>query len=766
MSRQGIERLRKGLKQGFQLNGLTFTMLGVVIVVFTLVNSLTFWHLNQELRRNIGAEIIYRSRVASEAVAHFFAGNIHSVLLLDKYKPVLDYLRESHNSEEAKINPNRTLVRDMFQAIDEAYLAQGNLRDENGGLRVLALAWLASFEGNFCLSTQELLGEHTQPTPWNTKARDWYPLVENNDKVVFSDTYIDFEFHLPCISIIKKVYGTDEQGQPVAYGVVGFDLFLSAIAEIVQNTSVGSQGMTILTDGNQVVIYHPLIPFEPGKTLRQLGGGYEQVAALLDGSEHGSSLIVIEGEPYYVGFSRISIPDTNWFVFSLEPQSVAEETVANSFHVMLLVGLVDIVLFAFPIMMLMRSERLQNAVLRKAKIAAESASRAKSEFLANMSHEIRTPMNAILGMTYLCLHTELTGKQRDYLEKSQTATKNLLGIIDDILDFSKIEAGKVVLESIPFSLSTILKEVDDIVGFKAAEKGLKLYINYDRPGHYGFLGDPLRLRQVLLNLSNNAVKFTEQGAIEINVLEKDEMLGPVGDPDISGYAVLTFTIRDTGIGMTAEQCSRLFHTFTQADGSTTRKYGGTGLGLVISKNLVELMGGTIGVKSVPNEGTTFFFTIRLPIHDVAMTSKAETGHFYEQTLKGVKILLAEDNRINQIVAKDMLERLGVELTIVNNGREAVEAVQTGSYDLVLMDVQMPEMDGLEATAKIRSLGTLDAATLPILAMTANALEEDYKNSMQAGMNDYLRKPIEPERLYKILSKWIVREGKVPANRQE
>ncbi|MGL6227068.1 MAG: ATP-binding protein [Thermoguttaceae bacterium] len=760
MSREFIERLRKGLKHGFQLNGLTLTILGIVIVVFMLVNFLTFWHVNRELRRNIGAEIIFRSRVASEAVAHFFAGNVHSVLLLDKYKPVLDYLRECRNSKDAATNPNRILVQDMFEAIDEAYLAQGNLRDENGELRVLALAWLASFEGNFCLSTQEILDEYTQPTPWKTKTRDWYPLVENNEKVVFSDTYIDFEFHLPCISIIKKVYGMDEQGQPIAYGVVGFDLFLSAITEIVQNTSVGSQGMTILTDGNQVVIYHPLIPFEPGKTLHQLGGGYEQVAALLDGREHGSSLIAIEGTPHYVGFSRIPIPDTNWFVFSLEPQSVAEETVTNSFYIMLLVGLVDIVLFAFPIMMLMRSERLQNAALRKAKTAAELASRSKSEFLANMSHEIRTPMNAILGMTYLCLHTELTGKQRDYLEKSQTATKNLLGIIDDILDFSKIEAGKVVLESIPFSLSTILKEVDDVVGFKAAEKGLKLYINYDRSGHYGFLGDPLRLRQVLLNLSNNAVKFTEQGAIEINVLEKDEMLGMVGDPDILGYAVLTFTVRDTGIGMTAEQCSRLFHSFTQADGSTTRKYGGTGLGLVISKNLVELMGGTIGVKSVPNQGTTFFFTIRLPIHDVSTTVHTGAGCLYEQALRGVKILLAEDNRINQIVAKDMLERFGIELTIVNNGREAVEAIQTGSYDLVLMDVQMPEMDGLEATIMIRRLDKPGIATLPILAMTANALEEDYKNCIQAGMNDHLRKPIEPERLYKILLKWVGRDGKL------
>ncbi len=540
----------------------------------------------------------------------------------------------------------------------------------------------------------------------------------------------------------------DLDGEPVLLGSVNDITERKAAEERLRETNAHLENLFNYANA-------PIIVWDPQFRITRFNHAFEALSGWNEQDVMGRSLEIlfpVDDAAASMDLIRTTLSGERWEVVEIKIQHVdgsVRTVLWNSATIFAEDGKTPVSTIAQGQDITMRKQREEE--LAHAKAAAEDANRAKSEFLANMSHEIRTPMNGVIGMTHLLLDTRLGAEQRSYAETVRNSAESLLNILNDILDFSKIEAGKLELEVIDFDLAGVLRDCAALMAPRAEAKhvAFRWSVATDVPAR--LQGDPGRLRQVLLNLTGNAVKFTQRGEVAVSVALAEE--------DAEGV-LLRFAIKDTGIGISADKQARLFEKFVQADTSTTRRYGGTGLGLAISRDLVTRMGGKIGVNSAVGEGSEFWFTLRLArVQD----SRNPDGSPADEPgapiaslcrLSG-RILLVDDNTSNVQVAEGMLRKMGLEVDVANNGAEALQSLASKPCDLVLLDLQMPDMDGFDVARRIREPGSpVLNRGVPVIAITARAMQGDVEHCLAAGMNAHIQKPFSPRRLAEVLREWL------------
>jgi signal transduction histidine kinase/CheY-like chemotaxis protein len=574
------------------------------------------------------------------------------------------------------------------------------------------------------------------PAGYYPPSRPWHiGATRVNGRVYQTDPYVDAETGGMCITFSQQVF--DAEGKNV--GIVALDIKLDRVTYFVSTQEIVRDGYGILLDDKMNIVVHDN-PGLVGHSMSEACEGYSILADMMESSETISAARIQDnGGEDSVAFFRTIF--NGWKIGIIIPRSSYYEHVISMGFVLSILGLGLAVALSY---ILVRT--------RVEKIRSEEANVSKSEFLARMSHEMRTPMNAVIGMAEIAKSSDDPNKIDYCLSKISGAANHLLGVINDVLDMSKIEAGKLELDPTEFLFQDMIDQIAAVIEIKIEEKNQKFSLNIAPDIPKVIIADRQRLTQVITNLLGNANKFTpECGIIHLFMSKETEP---------NGSFFLRVEVKDTGIGISEEQQKRLFQSFEQADGSTSRKYGGTGLGLAISKRIVNLMDGEIWVESELGKGASFIFTASITVGNQKVYSSLASTSLIEQDTTGTfvnnKILLAEDVEINQEIVLTLLEPTGIKIDCAKNGNEAIRMFMkaSGQYDAIFMDLQMPEMDGYEATRTIRNLDYPNATTIPIIAMTANVFKEDVERCLEAGMNDHIGKPINHNELLSMLSKYL------------
>jgi len=581
----------------------------------------------------------------------------------------------------------------------------------------------------------------TPPPDYEPELRPWYIGANRQAlQTFFSDPYIDAETGDICVSFSRKLF--DQNGQ--AHGVLAMDLRLASLASYVQRQKIAGHGYGVLID-NKLKFMEHRDPNLLGRDIASAGGSYPSLPQLLRSGETISAVDfrdTDDGEPSVIFFRTIF---NGWHLGVIIPTQYYYHDV---YSLALMLGGVSLLLASMLSYLLVRS--------RAEKLRSDEENLSKDAFLARMSHEMRTPMNAIVGMTNIARTTDDGQKKVYCLDRIDEAANHLLGVINDVLDLSKIDADKLELSETDFLLSSLLRQVNTIISFKIEQKNQHLQAEIGEGVPAALVADRQRLAQVIANLLSNANKFTpENGQIFLRI----ERITEEEQQDAKGRICLRFMVEDTGIGIGPEQQKKLFNAFEQGDSSVSRRYGGTGLGLVISKRIVEMMGGRIWVESEKDQGARFIFTIRTCIGTA--TKEAEEKMVPKDAIpvdySSKRILLAEDAPLNREIVIELLSNTGLAIAVAENGRIACEmfAAAPETYDMIFMDIQMPEMNGYEAVRRIRAMDIPWAAEIPIVAMTANVFREDIEHCYAAGMNDHIGKPLAEDDLLDKLKKYLV-----------